>query len=98
MSPRRRTLTSNEGATEVRQAPAAALRDCRGRLTARAQPTYLDLETVLLSVLMYGPNGQVCFKSANGIPMGMPRRLERIATPIFRKLVEYRPPQGNDHG
>lgn len=37
------------------------------------------LEKALRAITVTTAQGQVCFRTTNGVPMGMPKRLERIA-------------------
>lgn len=50
------------------------------------RPTKGELERALRACCTVAPWGQVCFRTTNGIPMGMPKRTERIVSDVLKRL------------
>jgi hypothetical protein len=49
------------------------------------RPTKPELERALRAACMMA-YGRACFRSSNGIPMGMPKKAERIVREALRRL------------
>lgn len=51
------------------------------------RPTKGELERALLKACMLTRWGQVCYRTSENVPMGMPKNVEKVVAPVVRAAL-----------